>query len=141
MSSKTFARLMLFFPHLMLGALWLISTEWASRIAIFAFIPYTILAVGLLIWSRNKTVDKMEKVFIFHSPILLVIVVAVMYLILITVVIVLADLKITDNANPAIILIPAAIVSVPVSPFIGYICAGFSLLTYQELKERKFIRD
>ena len=137
---------MLFFPHALVGILWLRDVNWAWFISIFAFIPYTILSVGLLIWSRNKTFARIKNTFISHSPIWLAFTVGVVYLIVIMIVMI-AHLLITaniekDTSNALTnFLILAGIVSMPASIFIGYFCAAIFLLLYEVLQRLGLIQD
>lgn len=134
---------MLFFPHALLGILSLRDVYWAWFIGIFAFIPYTILAVGLLIWSKNKTFARIKNTYIYHSPIWLAFTVGVVYLIVIMIAYLLIAANIEKDTSNALtnFLIVAGIVSLPVSIFIGYFCAGIFLLLYEVLQRVGLIQD
>jgi hypothetical protein len=62
-------------PNAILNALAGASTVYAVGIILWG-IPYTLLALGLLIWSRKKSASVIYKVFLF-SPVLLSLLMAV----------------------------------------------------------------
>jgi hypothetical protein len=129
MRSKTFAQLMLFVPYLVLGVLWVIDANNTLFIAIFAFIPYTILTASLLLWSKNKTADKMKDTYTYYAPLWLTGIVTVLYLLLISMM--LASSMASSYVH---LLIMAGIVSVPVSLVIGYFCCGILLILHEILQ-------
>jgi hypothetical protein len=145
MNPKAFARLMLFFPHVLLGILWLRDVNWALFISIFAFIPYTILSIGLLIWSRNKTFARIKNTYIYHSPVWLAFTAAVVYLIIIIFMIgyllIAASTEKDVITDSIIFLIVAGSVSILASLIIGYFCAGIFLLLYKVLQRIGLIQD
>jgi hypothetical protein len=95
MNSRTFASILLFLPFFTLvesigyfmfydtslenpPLLETLNTFW-NFLAIFWCVPYSILVIYLLIWSRNKTIEQIEKKF-SAAPTLLMLLMCGLYL-------------------------------------------------------------
>jgi hypothetical protein len=151
MKSTTYARLVLLLPYLTLvesvgyfkvyeyeyenAAVLQVINEFWNFFAFFWFIPYTILVIYLLIWSRRKTTEQIEYTYTL-APFMMMFVSIVSYLaILITGS--LFDQGFYKGLGG--ILIIAAIVAVPASIIFGYIFVGISFLGYKFLQKLNLI--
>lgn len=96
------------------------------------FIPYTLLAVGLWIWSRNKSVAELFRAAMV-SPFLLGILMIGEGL--------LVNLAGSDTAQLARELPAQAAMLGGLSLLFGYFCVGIAWGIYKILKARKFIAE
>ena len=143
MNSSTFSRLALLLPYLPLiqSILYFVFRDISEQdsflqtfnllwnfLAIFWYVPYTLLVVYLLIWSVRKTSDQIFKLYKF-APVLLMFLAAGLYTILFLIGLVLGD----DSELGGILMIfgIAAVVAVPASLILGYAFVGISLLLYK----------
>ena len=143
MKSSNFARLALLLPYLPLleSILYFVFRDISEQnsvlqsfnllwnfLAIFWYVPYTLLVVYLLIWSIRKTRDQIFKRYKF-APILLMLLAAGLYTILFLVGLVLGE----ESELGGILMIfgIAAIAAVPASLILGYAFVGISLLIYK----------
>lgn len=150
MKPKTYFRLTLLFPYL----LWCIcaltvyilslqdtSTAWDTALMpvffytfgiLLWFVPYTLLAVGLLIWSRNKPTATLRKAAMI-APLLF----AVLMLIEST----LVSLPF-DNAADYMETMPGQTALLGgFSLVFGYMCVGIALGFYKLLQTRGLIQE
>ena len=151
MKSATYARLFLFIPFVVLTesilyfhyhdleanakGLQAFNFYW-NFFAIFWVIPYTILAIYLLIWSRGKAKDEIKARYIL-APVLLIFLSLGIYLI--AGIIGFASTK--DFYRAAPILLFASIGSIPGDLIVGYLLVGFALLIYKIFQKIRVIRD
>jgi len=153
MNSKTVARLMLSLPFLTLiesigyfkfydwdpnkkDLLMNINVFW-NFIAIFWFIPYTILAIYLLIWSRKKTFEQIKNTYII-APFMMMYLSSGLYF-LISIVELLLNKNASYSGSPILLL--ATTVSIPASLLFGYAFVGVSLVFYKVLQKLKILQD
>ncbi|HEX5836556.1 MAG TPA: hypothetical protein VFY26_01905 [Anaerolineales bacterium] len=152
MNSSTFARLALLLPYLPLleSILYFIFRDISEQdsflqsfnllwnfLAIFWYVPYTLLVIYLLIWSIRKTSDQIFKRYKF-APVILMFLAAGLYTILFLVGLVLGD----DTELGGILMIfgIAAVVAVPASLILGYAFVGLSLLLYKLFLRRGWVK-
>jgi hypothetical protein len=104
-----------------------------NLLALFWFVPYTILAICLLIWSRNKTVEEIRNTYMI-APFMLMFLSGGLYL-LINIVGLFFEM---DGMS---IFMIATGASMAASLLIGYIFVGVSLVIIAILKRIKLVRD
>jgi len=98
--------------------------------AIVWFIPYTILAIGLLIWSRHKPINDIYKAAL-GSPLLLLV---LMFLVSVLLSIDTGGIReILKNATTPFLVLGIF------SLAFGYLCVGIALGVYKLLKSHGFI--
>lgn len=141
--SSTFARLALLLPYIPLteSILYFVFRDISEEdsflqsfnllwnfLAIFWYVPYTLLVVYLLIWSIRKTTDQIFKRYKF-APVILMFLAAGLYTILFLAGLILGD----DSELGGILMIfgIAAVVAIPASLILGYAFVGLSLLLYK----------
>lgn len=153
MKSATYARLALLLPYLTLieSIGYFIYNDLDTKnetilqsanffwnfFAFFWFVPYTILAIYLLIRSRGKTIEQVRSIYM-SAPFTLMFVAPLTY-IAIMIIGSLSDETFIRGLGQ--ILIFATIASAPASLIIGYIFVTISLLFYKGLQKIKFIRN
>lgn len=151
MTSITFYRLALFLPYLTLIPGYFLANQSASELfdvqflgmswmvlAGFWIIPYTILVVGLLIWSKDKSSNTIKSVLL-RSPLMLMIVAPA----------VLALFGILGSylSDPNLmgfflgLLMFGPLFSAPFSLIVGYIFVVIGLLLFEMLSRFGYIRD
>jgi hypothetical protein len=96
------------------------------------FIPYTLLAIGLWIWSRNKSVTALFRAGM-ASP--------VMFGVLMLLEGLLVNLPASDLAQLGRELPGQVALLGGLSLLFGYFCVGIALGIYKILKTRKFIAE
>ncbi|HEX2990749.1 MAG TPA: hypothetical protein VHO49_08720 [Anaerolineales bacterium] len=143
MKSSNFARLALLLPYIPLleSILYFVFRDISEEdsflqsfnllwnfLAIFWYVPYTLLVVYLLIWSIRKTTDQIFKRYKF-APVILMLLAAGLYTILFLLGLALG----IDSELGGILTIfgIAAVVAVPASVILGYAFVGISLLLYK----------
>ena len=143
MNSSTYARLALLLPYLPLiqSILYFVFRDISEQdsflqsfnllwnfLAIFWYVPYTLLVIYLLIWSIRKTSDQIFKRYKF-APVILMFLAAGLYTILFLAGVVLGE----DSELGGILMIfgIAAVAAVPASLILGYAFVGISLLIYK----------
>lgn len=143
MKSSNFARLALLLPYIPLveSILYFVFRDISEQdsflqsfnllwnfLAIFWYVPYTLLVIYLLIWSIRKTSDQIFKRYKF-APLILMFLAAGPYTILFLIGLVLGD----DSELGGILMIfgIAAVAAVPASLILGYAFVGISLLIYK----------
>ena len=153
MNSKTFARLTLLLPFLTLiesivyfrlndldpynkTALMNINFFW-NFFALFWFIPYTILVIYLLIWSRKKTVEQIKNRYITAPLIFMYLSGGLFFLIGIVRMFLEKDMP----HGISWIFMMAAMASIPLSLLFGYAFVGVALLLYKTLQKINVIQD
>ena len=97
-------------------------------LAIFWYVPYTLLVIYLLIWSIGKTTGQIFKRFKL-APLLLMVLSASLFTLLF-----LAGLLLGEESDLRGILMIfgiAAVVAVPASLILGYAFVGLSFLLYK----------
>ncbi len=160
MKSKTYARLILLLPYLSfvesigyfkfnnldyehLTVLGNVNYYW-NFFAIFWFIPYTILAIGLLIWSRNKTIEEIKTTYT-RAPIKMMFLTVGLFGALMTIAQITSIIFNNKDGSGGLgitaIMFFSIIIAIPASLIIGYPYVGISLLLYEVLQKIKFIRD
>lgn len=152
MKSTTYARFALLLPYLILleagGCLYLtslmdikenilaqINLLWLL-LAIFWVVPYSIVAIYLLNWSRRKTIEEIQFAFT-HAPVTMVVITLPVYL----AIYIIASIYHGDFFQYLGLLILSEIVSVPANLLFGYIFIGAALLLYRLLHKLNFIQD
>ena len=153
MTSSNFARLALLFPYLPLveSILYFVFRDIAEKdtflqsfnlvwnfLAIFWYVPYTLLVIYLLIWSVGKTTGQVFKRFKF-APILLTFLSAGLFTVLFLVGLLLG--KESDLGGILMIFGIAAVVAVPASLILGYAFVGLSLLTYKLFVRMGWVKE
>jgi len=113
-----------------------INVFW-NFIAIFWFIPYTILAIYLLIWSRKKTFEQIKNTYII-APFMMMYLSSGLYF-LISIVELLLNKNASYSGSPILLL--ATTVSIPASLLFGYAFVGVSLVFYKVLQKLKILQD
>ncbi len=155
MKQQTFLKLALLFPY----ALWAVgvlitilmpsqpdaSENWNLMLlpvmfyvlGIFVWIaPYTILAVGLWLWSRGKAAKQIAKVFAF-SPIMLAVLIALLLL----------PLSMDENlaaaglSNLSLEFAASVVGMAGFALAYGYFCIGMIVVIYEILKRLQVIKD
>jgi hypothetical protein len=144
MKSTIFARFALFLPYLLLieSALYFVFRDVSEKdslfqtiniiwnfLAIFWFIPYTILVIILLVRSKGKSFAEIKGIF-RRAPFMMMIVAPGTYA-LILIGGSMVDLAFFENAWQILLL--AMAVSIPASLLFGYIFLGLSLLLHKLL--------
>jgi len=152
MKSTTFARLALFLPYLILieSAVYFIFYDINEKdyllqtfnivwnfLAIFWFVPYTILVIVLLIRSRGKTFEQIKKIF-RTAPFMMMFMAPATYVVIL-IVGSMVNREIFDGAWRILLL--ATAVSIPASLLLGYIFLGISLLLRKLLLKIGVVRD
>ena len=153
MNSSTFARLALLLPYLPLleSILYFVFRDISEQdsflqsfnllwnfLAIFWYVPYTLLVIYLLIWSIRKTSDQIFKRFKF-APVLLMFLAGGLYTILFLVGLLLGD----ESELGGILMIfgIAAVAAVPASLILGYTFVGISLLIYKLFSRMGWVKE
>jgi hypothetical protein len=149
MKPKNFLRLTLLVPYILWGICLLIfyltrqitSAVWdillmPVRIYTFGiilwFIPYTLLALGLLIWSRNKSTKAIYRIYSI-SPFLLLI-----FMILESIVVSMNTGEMVDGMKSTL----ATSLSLGgLSLIFGYVCVGIAIGLYKLLQTKNFIKE
>lgn len=151
MKPRTYFGIALMFPYvlwcictaifLLLSSLQEVSEPWNFVLMplvfyvfgiILWFIPYTVLAIGLWIWSRNKSAKSLSKSAIL-APILLAILIS-LEAILVT----LPSGSVSEFMADA--TSQSALVGV-FSLIFGYLCVGIAAGVYKILRARNFIAE
>jgi hypothetical protein len=161
MKSKTYARLILFLPYLSLvesiGYFRFHNMDWEhltildninfwlNFCAIFWFIPYTILTIYLLLWSRKRTIDEIKNTYT-ASPLVLTFIAGGLYFALAIISFVFGLIfdkspSYSIGTPVAMIMGFATFVSIFASLIVGYACVSVSLISYNILQKINFIRD
>lgn len=96
------------------------------------FIPYSLLAIGLWIWSRNKSVKELLRAAII-SPLLLGILMILEG--------VWANLPVDDFSQLASDIPDQILFLGGVSLFFGYLCVGIAFGIYRIMQARNFIAE
>ncbi len=151
MKSTTFARLALFLPYLILieSAVYFIFYDVSENdsllqtfniawnfLAIFWFLPYTILVIILLARSKGKTFAEVRRFFL-SAPFWMMVMTPTTYV----VILVGSIVNRTFFENTWRILLLAAAVSIPASLLLGYAFLGISLLLHRLLLKIGIVRD
>ena len=156
MTSITFYRLALLLPYLTLipgyylakdflanqSSNGLLSTQFLGMswmvLSAFWIIPYTILVIGLLIWSKGKSSNTIRSWFL-RSPFILMMVTIIVFI----VAGVLGSYSSDPNTSGFLggVLLLGPICSAPFSLIIGYVFVVFALLLYEILNKFSYIRD
>ena len=152
MKSTTFARLALFLPYLILieSAVYFIFYDINEKdsllqtfnivwnfLAIFWFVPYTILVIVLLVRSRGKTFEQIKKIF-RTAPFMMMFMAPATYVVIL-IVGSMVNREFFDGAWRILLL--ATAVSIPASLLLGYIFLGISLLLHKLLLKIGVVRD
>lgn len=156
MKSNTFYRLVLFLPYLTLIPGYFLTKDFLANqstsglfsarflgmswtvLAGFWIIPYTIMVIGLLVWSRGKS-SNMIRSWLLRSPFILMIVMPLVFM--------LAGWLGSYSSNPDIrgflsgVLFIGTICSLPFGLVIGYIFVVIGLLLYEILDKFGYIKD
>ncbi len=148
MKPRTFFGLALLFPYLLWGFCALIvfllssqemSEPWNAALMpvffyvfgiILWFVPYTVLAIGMWIWSRNKSTRALYKAALI-APVLLF----VLAMIEVTVI----SLPVESMAELAQELLGQSVLLGSFSLVFGYLCVGVALGVFNFLKSRNRI--
>jgi len=152
MKSTTFARLALFFPYLILiestayfifyninekdNLLQTFNIIW-NFLAVFWFLPYTVLVIILLAKSRSKTFAEVKRCFL-SAPLRLMFITPVSYAVIL---IIGTIIKVGFFESAWRILLLAAAVSIPASLLLGYAFLGIALLLHKLLLRIGFVSD
>ena len=152
MKSTTFARLALFLPYLILveSAVYFIFYDIAEKdsllqtfniiwnfLAIFWFIPYTILIIFLLVRSKGKSFAQIKSIF-RSAPLRMMYMAPATYAVIL---IIGSIVKWEFFEGAWRILLLAAAVSIPASLLLGYAFLGISLLLHRLLLRIRVVRD
>jgi hypothetical protein len=109
--------------------------------AVLWFVPYTILAIGLLVWSIRKSF-KQFKIAYIGSPIFFAVIFLLYFVVTgITGFTNMGEIGSINTIEMAIALLVTLGISIPMSVTIGYLLVGLSLLFYNLLFNLKVIRD
>ncbi|HUF00125.1 MAG TPA: hypothetical protein VMN99_12785 [Anaerolineales bacterium] len=152
MKSTTYARLALFLPYLLLleaviylylqnpdaageGTLYGINLVWFF-LAIFWIVPYSILVILLLTWSKSKSIQKIKKAYTL-APFALVIITLITYAIIYVA---------TSLYNGGFLegfgaFAAISLISIPADLVLGYLFVGIALLLFRLLTKIGFIKD
>jgi hypothetical protein len=152
MKSTTFARLALFLPYLILveSAVYFIFYDINQKdsllqtfniawnfLAVFWFLPYTILVIILLARSKGKPFPEVKRLFL-SAPFRLMFIAPASYV----VILILGSMINRDFFDSGWrLLLFATAVSVPASLLLGYAFLGISLLLLKLLLKIGIIRD
>lgn len=150
MKPRTFFGLALLFPYILWGICALVllllssqerSTTWnlvLMPITFYAFgvilwfIPYTVLAIGMLIWSRNKPTAALYKLAML-APILL--------FVLMLIEAVLVSLPAESIAKLARDIRDQSVLLGGFSLIFGYLCVGVAMGVYKYLRSKNLITE
>ena len=150
MKPRTFFGLALLFPYILWGICALVllllssqerSTTWnlvLMPITFYAFgvilwfIPYTVLAIGMLIWSRNKPTAALYKLATL-APILL--------FVLMLIETVLVSLPAESIAKLARDIRDQSVLLGGFSLIFGYLCVGVAMGVYKYLRSKNLIAE
>ena len=154
MRSSTFYRIILFLPYLTLIPGYLLARDFSvSESALFSaqglgmswmvlagfwLIPYTIMVIGLLIWSRRKS-SNLIRSWLLRSPFILMIVMPLVFILLGWLGSYSSDPNISSFLAGVGLLGP--ICSAPVGLVIGYIFVLIGLMLYEILHRFGYIKD
>ena len=153
MKSSTFARLALLLPYVPLAEsiLYFIFRDISEEdsllqsfnllwnfLAIFWYIPYTMMVIYLLIWSNGKSTDQIFKRYTF-APLILMLLSSGLFVILFLIGLLLGSES--DIGGILMIFGLAAVVAIPASLVLGYLFVGISLFVYKFLVKLGFIKD
>jgi hypothetical protein len=149
MKPKNFLRLTLLVPYILWGICLLIfyltsqitSAVWdimliPVRVYTFGiivwFIPYTLLALGLLIWSRNKSTKAIYRIYSI-SPFLLLI-----FMILESIVVSMNTGEMVDGMKSTL---ATSLFLGGLSLIFGYVCVGIAMGLYKLLQTKNLIKE
>lgn len=161
MKSTTFYRLLLGLPYLFLipgfftmrdyfrplvtevpdpssGGLFQFIVAFWGITGLFWIIPYTLFAIGLLLWSIGKTKETIRTWFT-RSPFILMMLSPFFYLLLSPFQAFLTDNNMAGTVSAYIGI--GAVCSAPLSLIFGFIFVGIGLLLHSILTSMGFIRD
>jgi hypothetical protein len=152
MKPRTFFRLAFLFPYIlwMICALIAFTISSSSQVTspvwdvilmpvffyafgiFFWFIPYTLLATGMWIWSGNKSPAVLQRMAL-TAPLLL--------FVFLLIEVVLASLPVNNVGKLANDLLDQSLLLGGLSLVFGYLCVGFALSVYKVLKANKLIME
>jgi hypothetical protein len=156
MKSSTFYRLVLFLPYLTLIPGYLLTRDFLVNqsssgllsarflgmswmvLSGFWIIPYTIVVVGLLVWSKGKS-GNIIRSMLLRSPFILMIVMPIVFIL----VGLLGSYSPDPNTSGFLggVALLGPICSMPFSLVIGYIFLVIGLLLYEILDKFGYIQD
>ena len=96
------------------------------------FIPYTLLAIGMLIWSRNKTIITLRKTAI-NAPIL--------FFVLMLIETILVSLPAESTKEFSQNMTETSMLVGVFSLLFGYLCVGMALVLFKFLQAKDFITE
>ena len=153
MSSKNYARIILLLPYFFLIEALIYSKlhpeyyETVTRLdkindfwlafARYWFVPFTILAVYLLLWSRNKTVEEIRFQYSI-SPFILLFISGLFYLAVLIVHLIFVSVDYKSGVGFIGFIIFS---SIPMYLVIGYAFVGIAFMLYFVLKRIGMITD
>lgn len=156
MNSITFYRLALFLPYLTLIPGYFLTKDFLANqsssgllsaqflgmswmvISGFWIIPYTIFVIGLLIWSKDKSINTIRSWFL-RSPFMLMLVSPLVFVVIGVLGSYSSDLNISGSL--ATVSLIGLICSAPLALIIGYVFIVFALLLYEILNKFGYIKD
>ena len=152
MKQRTFFRLAFLFPYIlwMICALIAFTISSSSQVTspvwdvilmpvffyafgiFFWFIPYTLMATGMWIWSGNKSPAMLQRMAL-TAPLLL--------FVFLLIEVVLASLPVNNVGELANDLLDQLLLLGGFSLVFGYLCVGIALSVYKVLKANKLIME
>ncbi len=152
MKPRTFFRLAFLFPYIlwMICALTAFTISSSSQVTssvwdvilmpvffyafgiFFWFIPYTLMATGMWIWSGNKSPAMLQRMAL-TAPLLL--------FVFLLIEVVLASLPVNNVGELANDLLDQSLLLGGFSLVFGYLCVGIALSVYKVLKANKLIME
>ncbi len=156
MKPSTFYRFVLFLPYLTLIPTYFLAKDFLANqsesgllsarflgmswviLAGFWIIPYTMMVIGFLIWSRGKSSHAIRS-WLLRSPFILMIVMPLMLLLIGWLGSYSSDPNISGFLSGVMILGPVC--SAPFGLVIGYVFVVIGLLLYEILDKFGYIKD
>ena len=100
---------------------------------IFWFIPYTLLAIGMWIWSKNRSATSLRKLGL-SAPVLLTGLILIEYLIIYIPILISPDSESTGMTSFLLLLVVSSLL-------FGYLIVGIALAVYKFLQSKNLIEE
>ena len=101
--------------------------------AIFWFIPYTLLAIGMWIWSKNRPATSLRKLGLF-APVLLTGLMLIEHLIIYIPILISPNSESTGMTSFLLLLVVSSLL-------FGYLIVGIALAVYKFLQSKNLIEE
>ncbi len=121
------------------GLLGTIMAFWGIT-GVFWIVPYTLFAIILFIWSRNKS-KEIIRIWFVRSPFILAMASPIFYLLLFPFQALIPDHNLNGAGTFGAFTVIGLVCSLPFSLLFGFIFVGIGLLLYSVFFSLKIIRD